>query len=82
MRELKFRQFVNGRWHYWGNLGDITSFVGPVTPKVESFQYTGLKDRSGHDIFEGDIYEGWHVRRRHIWPLEALGAAWTFDKRW
>ena len=56
MRELKFRQFVNGRWHYFG-FADNT-FVGPITPDIENnpvVQFTGLKDLNYMEIYEGDI---------------------------
>ena len=54
MREIKFRQFINGKFHYWGNKNQ-DCFIGPVTPVIESQQFTGLLDRNGKEIYEGDI---------------------------
>lgn len=58
MRELKFRQFVNGRWHYFGFVDN--TFIGPIAPYVENnpvVQFTGLKDLSYTEIYEGDIVQ-------------------------
>ena len=63
MREIKFRQpiFLAGKfyqWHYWGFIED--SFIGAIHDKGkvsagDSYQYTGLHDRNGKEIYEGDI---------------------------
>lgn len=36
MHPIKFRQLVNGRFHYWGFL-ERDSFIGPVNPLDPSY---------------------------------------------
>jgi len=54
MRQLKFRQWVNGRFHYWGFL-EPDCFIDPINPHSSSQQFTGLLSKSGKEIYEGDI---------------------------
>jgi len=84
MREIKFRQpiSVNGEfhsWHYWGFIED--SFIGAIHDKGkvlagDSYQYTGLKDSKGVEIYEGDVLEYWPAREHRSvieWKDGAFG---------
>jgi len=66
MREIKFRIFVQGKFLYfelWAASQVITSllsanqfFSEEIKKIMESVQqFTGLKDKSGKEIYEGDI---------------------------
>lgn len=60
-RELKFRQFLNGEFHYWGYVDN--GFISPLNNSeaqgLKSQQFTGLLDKSGKEIWEGDILRGY-----------------------
>jgi len=87
MREIKFRAWVSGRFHYWGFIekdghlcfaGITQSNKEPLTleeVKNRSQQFTGLLDRTGKEIYEGDILveTGYPTPARCIWFEEGAG---------
>ncbi len=97
MRELKFRQWLGESFHYWGFLSEEctgkTRWVGPaLDPRpggaamalLSSEQYACMKDRSGNDIYEGDVIQhmNTHVRafrRLVIFSEGTFGFAGSLD---
>lgn len=59
MREIKFRAW-NKDGRYWltdptSPWGGINSAIHHIQDNYELMQYTGLKDKNGKEIYEGDI---------------------------
>lgn len=61
MREIKFRAWnvLDKKMLDWGDIFHLPAWeIFPGTPEQRPFnimQYTGMKDKSGREIYEGDI---------------------------
>lgn len=55
-REIKFRAFDDGRMVYpVGAMANINRFFRVIREDAILMQFTGLKDKNGKEIYEGDV---------------------------
>lgn len=81
VREIKFRAWdkVSKTMHNWG-FGEGV-FISPTTTTMLSpmqmphMQFTGLKDKNGVEIYEGDLFSAWDNRSYYAveWNEQSAG---------
>lgn len=92
-REIKFRVWSNNTWKMHEVVGirfladkiDVLDDGMPVTLETSYqgefvlLQYTGLKDKNGKEIYEGDILQCHYDFGDDTEPMEPVIVEWQYD---
>lgn len=85
MREIKFRAWDGELMHNWNHVKEWESLGHLIETQSEFqfMQFTGLQDKNGTDIYDGDVCES----NRHTFVVRWVGAGWKLvninsDRPW
>ncbi len=80
MREIKFRAWGELQKLMWHSNDDLGIFFDHTIHGIdcELMQFTGLKDKNGKEIYEGDICEMKHPYNNRYWKGEIQYKGYTF----
>ena len=89
-REIKFRIYHEGKFHYWGFLGNGFTGIPSFHPNVlsmqelkeKSEQFIGMSDKNGKEIYKVDIVEIKKYKRLGKVIYKGVGFKLKLIKNW